>query len=157
MGQRFGYYAYPVFGSMQVGEIGSGTVQGRLSTKINLVTGAQGQPVRFALTSSQEADARQAIPLLTGIGTEAVIADKGYESNGIVGFSRGQGAEAVSPPKSNRKDLWAYDRQLYRSRNLIERALNKLNQGRRLPTRYDRKSLCFLSALYLAAALTWSR
>ena len=30
----------------------------------------------------QEADAPQAIPLLTGIETEAVIADKEYESNG---------------------------------------------------------------------------
>ena len=121
-----------------------------------MVTDAQGQPVRFALTGGQEADGPQAIPLLTGIETGAVIADKGYESNRIVAFIRGQGAEAVIPPKSNRKDPWEYDRQLYRTRNLIERAFNKLKQWRRLATRYDRKSLYFLSAWYLVAAVIWS-
>ena len=121
-----------------------------------MVTDAQGQPVRFALTGGQEADAPQAIPLLTGIETEGVIADKGYESNEILDFIHKQGAEAVIPPKSNRKDPWEYDRQLYRTRNLIERAFNKLKQWRRLAARYDRKSLYFLSAWYLAAAITWS-
>ena len=80
-----------------------GRSRGGLSTKIHMVTDAQGQPVRFALTGGQEADGPQAIPLLTGIETEGVIADKGYESNGILDFIQGQGAEAVIPPKSNRK------------------------------------------------------
>ena len=133
-----------------------GRSRGGLSTKIHMVTDAQGQPVRFSLTGGQEADGPQAIPLLTGIETEGVIADKGYESNGILDFIQGQGAEAVIPPKSNRKDPWEYDRQLYRTRNLIERAFNKLKQWRRLATRYDRKSLYFLSAWYLVAAIIWS-
>ena len=101
-------------------------------------------------------DAPQAIPLLTGIETEAVIAGKGYESNGILAFVQGRGAEAVIPPKSNRKDPWEYGRQLCRTRNLIERAFNKLKQWRRLATRYDRKSIYYLSALYPAAAIAWS-
>ena len=101
-----------------------GRSRGGLSTKIHTVTGAQSRPVRFALTGGQEADAPQAIPLLTGIETEALIADKGYESNGILAFIHGQGAEAVIPPKCNRKDPWEYDRQLYRTRNLIEWAFN---------------------------------
>ena len=121
-----------------------------------MVTDAQGQPIRLALTGGQEADGPQAIPLLTGIETEGIIADKGYESNQILTFIQGQGAEAVIPPKSNRKDPWEYDRQLYRNRNLIERAFNKLKQWRRLATRYDRKSLYFLSAWYLVAAIIWS-
>ena len=132
-----------------------GRSRGGLSTKIHLVTDAQGQPVRFSLTGGQEADAPQAIPLLTGIETRGVIADKGYESNRILSFIQEQGAEVVIPPKSNRKDPWDYDRQLYRTRNLIERAFNKLKQWRRLATRYDRKSLYFLSALYLVAAIIW--
>ena len=94
-------------------------------------------------------------PLMTGIDTEAVIADKGYESNGILAFIQAQGAEAVIPPKSNRVEPWDYDRQLYRTRNLIERAFNRLKQWRRLATRYDRRSLYFLSALHLVAAVVW--
>ena len=66
-----------------------GRSRGGLSTKIHLVTDAVGRPIRFALTGGPEADAPQAIPLLTGIETEAVIADKGYESNKIVDFIQG--------------------------------------------------------------------
>ena len=132
-----------------------GRSRGGLSTKIHLATAAQGQPVRFALTEGQKADGPQAIPLLTGIETRAVIADKGYESNGILSFIREQGAEAVIPPKSNRKEPWDYDRALYRERNLIERAFNKLKQWRRLATRYDRRSLYLLSTFHLVAAIVW--
>ena len=45
--------------------------------------------------------------------------------------------------------------ELYRERNLIERAFNKLKQWRRIATRYDRKSLYFLSALHLVASVIW--
>ena len=82
---------------------------------------------------------------------------KGYESNRVLAFIRDQGAEAVIPPKSNRKDPWEYDRELYRERNLIERAFNKLKQWRRIATRYDRRSLYFLSALHLVASVIWGR
>ena len=132
-----------------------GRSRGGLSTKIHLVADAQGRPVRFSLTGGQRADVSQAIPLLTGIETGAVIADKGYESNRLLAFIRDQGAEAVIPPKSNRRDPWEYDRELYRERNLIERAFNKLKQWRRIATRYDRRSLYFLSALHLVASVIW--
>ena len=44
--------------------------------------------MRFALTGGQASDAPQAIPMLEGIETGAVIADKGYESNRILAFIR---------------------------------------------------------------------
>ena len=120
-----------------------------------MVTDAQGQPVRFALTGGQEADGPQAIPLLAGIKTGCVIADKGYERNRILSFIQEQGTRAVIHPKSSRRDPWEYDRQLYRERNLIERASNKLKQWRRRATKYDRKSLYLLSALHLVAPIVW--
>ena len=116
---------------------------------------AQGRPVSFSLTGGQRADVSQAIPLLTGIETGAVIAEKGYESNCLLAFIRDHGAEAVIPPKSNRREPWEYDRELYRQRNLIERAFNKLNQWRRIATRYDRRTLYFLSTLLLVASVIW--
>ena len=132
-----------------------GRSRGGLSTKIHMMCDAQGQPMRFILTGGQAADALQAIPLLTGIETAYVIADKGYESNKILAFIRCQGAEAVIPPKSNRKNPWEYDRKLYRERNLVERAFNKLKHWRRVATRYDRRSVYFLSALYLVSSVIW--
>ena len=132
-----------------------GRSRGGLSTKIHLVADARGRPVRFSLTGGQRADVSQAIPLLTGIETGAVIADKGYESNRVLAFIRNQGAEAVIPPKANRREPWEYNRELYRQRNLIERAFNKLKHWRRIATRYDRRSLYFLSALHLVASVIW--
>ena len=105
--------------------------------------------------SLSRADVSQAIPLLTGIEAGAVIADKGYESNRVLAFIRDQGAESVIPPKSNRKDPWEYDRELYRQRNLIERAFNRLKNWRRIATRYDRRSIYFLSALHLVSSVIW--
>ena len=84
-----------------------------------------------------------------------MIADKGYESNRILAFIRSKGATAVIPPKSNRRAPREYDRDLYRERNLIERAFNKLKHWRRIATRYDRRSLYFLSALYLVSSVIW--
>ena len=66
----------------------------------------------------------QAIPLLTGIEEGAVIAGKGW----ILTFVTDQEAEAVIPAKSNRKDPWEYGLGLYKQRNPIDRAFNKLNQ-----------------------------
>ena len=54
--------------------------------------------MRFVLTGGQAADALQAIPLLTGIETAYVIADKGYESNKILAFIRCQGAKLSYHP-----------------------------------------------------------
>ena len=84
-----------------------------------------------------------------------MIADKGYESNRILAFIRSTGATAVIPPKSNRKEPWEYNKELYRERNLIERAFNKLKHWRRVATRYDRRSIYFLSALYLVSSVIW--
>ncbi len=117
---------------------------------------AKGQPIRFILTAGQAHDAPQAIPLVTGIKATHVIADKGYDSDQILAFIRSQGAIAVIPPKSNRKIPREYDRELYKQRNLIERAFNKLKHWRRIATRYDRRSIFFLAVLHLASAVIWS-
>ena len=91
-----------------------------------MVCDSQGWPIRFTLTGGQASDGPQPIPLLTGIEAGTVIAGKGYESNRRLAFIRSGGTTAIIPPKRNRKEPWEYDRELYRQRNLIERALNRL-------------------------------
>ena len=117
---------------------------------------ARGQPIRFILTGGQAHDATQAIPLLTGIKATHVIGDKGYDSNQILEFIQQQEAVAVIPPRSNRTTLREYDRGLYKQRNLIERAFNKLKHWRRIATRYDRRCIYFMAGLHLSSAITWS-
>ena len=65
------------------------------------------------------------------------------------------GAEAVIPSNRTRKVLIPYDAAAYRLRNRIERFFNKLKHFRRIATRYDRRAIYFLSAIYLASAMIW--
>ena len=121
-----------------------------------MVVDARGQPIRFILTGGQVHDATQAIPLLIGIKATHVLGDKGYDSNQILEFIQQRGAVAVIPPRSNRTIPREYDRELYKQRNLIERAFNKLKHWRRIATRYDRRSIYFMAGLHIASAITWS-
>jgi transposase len=132
-----------------------GRSRGGLSTKIHMLADALGRPLRFVVTGGQVTDCTQADRLLENVKTEYVIADKGYDSEGLLRKIEELGAVAVVPPRSNRKVQREYDRDLYKRRNLIERTFNKLKRFRRLATRYDRKAIYFGSFLYLAASLLW--
>ncbi len=120
-----------------------------------MLTDAVGRPLRFVVSGGQVNDCTQADRLLEGVQTGHVIADKGYDSDGVLQKIEELGAAAVIPPRSNRKVQRGYDKELYKERNLIERTFNKLKRFRRLATRYDRKALYFSSFLYLAASLLW--
>ena len=65
-------------------------------------------------------------------------------------------AKAVIPPKCNRKSQRYYDKQLYKARNLIERAFNKLKHWRRISTRYDRCDATFIASISLACIAIWA-
>ena len=59
----------------------------------------------------------------------------------------------LSPDK--RKRLHPFDEPRYRARNLIERMFCRLKDWRRIATRYDKLAVTFISAIHLAAVLTW--
>lgn len=120
-----------------------------------MVTDALGQPLRFILTGGQLSDYKPADQLLENIQSSFVLADKGYDSQHLVDLIQPQGAEVVIPPKANRKVQRNYDTEIYKQRNWIERAFNRLKYYRRIATRNDRKTLHYASFLYLAAALFW--
>lgn len=109
--------------------------------------------MKFLLTPGQTHDITQAQPLLEGLAAEYVIADKGYDGDQVLRTIKDQDAEAVIPPKSNRKVQRPYDKQLYRERNHIERLFARLKQCRRIATRYDKTARNFLAFLHLAATM----
>lgn len=61
--------------------------------------------------------------------------------------------EPCIPGRSNRKQPIDYDKDLYKSRNLIERMFGRLKGWRRIATRYDRCAHTFMSAICIAAAV----
>lgn len=97
----------------------------------------------------------EAAALIEGIEAQSVIADKGYDADAFIATIESQGAQAVIPPRSNRLTQRAYDRYLYKDRNLVERLFNRLKQFRRIATRYEKLSQNFMSMLNLACAYIW--
>ncbi len=130
---------------------GLGRSRGGLSTKIHAATDALGNPVRLLFGPGQRHDVTRGHELLDGFTPDAVIADKGYDADHLRDAIRDKGAEAVIPPRSNRKTPSDYDRALYRERNLAERFFNKLKQFRRVATRYDKDLLNYRGFVQLAA------
>jgi len=50
-----------------------------------------------------------------------VLGDKGYDSDKIIEFIKSKAAISVIPPKSNRKVLREYYKELCKNRNQVER------------------------------------
>ena len=116
---------------------------------------ALGNPIRLILTAGQVADITQGAALIEAIPTEAVIADKGYDSDALVQTIEAAGAQAIIPPRSNRNSPRKIDWHRYKARNLVERFFNRLKQFRRLATRYDKLANRFNAFLHLACAYIW--
>jgi transposase len=114
-----------------------------------------GLPLQFRITAGQAGEYAPAADLLANQRAEAVIADRGYDADALVARSQNIGAVAVIPPKCNRKLQRAYDRELYKQRNLIERCFNKLKHFRRFATRYCKTIQAFRS--FTALACAWLR
>ncbi len=93
--------------------------------------------------------------LVDGLKAKATIGDKGYDANTLETQIIQQGSQVVIPPKRNRKMPRAYDKDLYKERNLIERFFNKLKQFRRVATRYDKRLVNFMGFVKLAAIAIW--
>ena len=109
------------------------------------------------LTPGQAADVTQAPALIDGLPAEVVIGDKGYDSDALVKTINAQGAEAVIPPKSNRKQPRLYDKERYKDRNLAERFWARVKQFRRVATRYEKTARNFLAFVQVASIMIMLR
>ena len=134
-----------------------GRSRGGFGCKIHALTDALGLPIRFILTGGQTADITQAVPLLEGISTSALLADKGYDANTLLAWLEARQIQAVIPPRSHRLEQRSCDWHLYKERHVIECMFGKLKHYRRIATRYEKKASHFQSMLAFAAALLWLR
>lgn len=55
------------------------------------------------------------------LSTEALLADRGYDTNDILSYAVSAGTEPVIPPRKNRKEQRDYDNHLYKLRHLAEK------------------------------------
>lgn len=95
-------------------------------------------------------------PLMDAAGrVRCLIADKGYDANGLRRCLHAEGADVVIPGRSNRKVPINYDEVRYKGRWRIEAAFCSLKDFRRIATRYDKLARNFLSAVTLATVVAF--
>ena len=135
----------------------SGDVENKrgLNTKIHLAVDANGMPVRIVVTEGTRADCKEAVHLIEGISAEALLADRGYDTNEILAYAVSAGMEPVIPSKKNRKESRQYDKYLYRLRHLVENCFLALKRWRGIATRYAKTLDAFTAAVHVRCIAIW--
>ncbi|MEK9142440.1 MAG: transposase [Nitrospirota bacterium] len=127
------------------------------TSKGGLTTDARGNPVRVILSGGQGSDYTQALPLIDGVQAQAMPADKGYDSDEIVDGIVTAGAQAVIPPRSNRKNPRGCDFAFYAERHRIECFFSQLKHDRGIATHYCKRNRIFQFLICLATPVIWMR
>ncbi|WP_282690158.1 MULTISPECIES: IS5 family transposase [unclassified Streptomyces] len=156
-----------------------GRSRGGLTSKIHLACDAIGRPLAFVLTGGNTNDCTQFTTLMdairvprTGPGRprtrpDHVIGDKGYSSKAIRTWLRRRGIRHTIPERADqvrnraRKGSLggrppAFDKEIYKHRNVVERCFNRLKQWRGIATRYDKTAQSYKAAVTLASLLMWA-
>ena len=79
-----------------------------------------------------------------------LIMDRGYEDNYTRYIAQTLNFKPIVPPKSNRRNPWEYDRELYKRRNEIERLFRLIKGFRRVFTRFEKLDIMFIGFIQLA-------
>jgi transposase len=118
-----------------------------------------GNPLDFILTGGQASDVGQADALLqlTPAGAEALLGDKGYDSDTFVQAIQERGMQAVIPPRSNRIAPRDCDWFVYKERHLIECFFGKIKHYRRIFSRFEKLARNYMGFIRFVSALIWLR
>ncbi len=86
---------------------------------------------------------------------DAVAGDKGYSASALRNWLGAHDIEAVIPYREDEAGDHAYDRDAYRERPIIERAINRLKRDRRIATRDEKLARSYLAMVTVAMILEW--
>jgi transposase len=84
-----------------------------------------------------------------------LLGDKAYDSAELRDELEERGTTPVIPNRCSRIQPFAFNKNLYKLRWLIENAFSRLKDFRRIATRYDKLARNYLASICLAAALVW--
>ncbi|WP_385117929.1 IS5 family transposase [Streptomyces sp. NPDC059134] len=178
-GVDHGESAAPAGGGGAAGEA-LGRSRGGLTTKIHLAAEGKCRPLSMVITPGQRADCTQFEPVMEKICVPrrgrgrprrtpaSVSADKAYSNRKIRSYLRKRGIRHVIPEKKDHKAARlrrgsrggrppGFDKERYKDRNTVERAIGKLKQFRAVATRYDKRGYVYLGTVTAAAVVIWLR
>ena len=140
---------------------GIGRSCGGPSTKIHAGCIDESTSVAFVLTAGQCHDAPVFDILIEEVpednNLEDGVMDKGYDSNHIREKLEEREMNPVIPPRKNRNEEIAYDKEKYTLRNQVERFFGKIKEFRRIATRYEKLSRTFLAMIHLVSIFVMIR
>lgn len=84
-----------------------------------------------------------------------IVGDKGYSFDDVRRYLRRRGICYTIPRRSNETRGGSFDKAIYRTRNRVERLINRLKQFRRIATRYEKLAENYLAMLHIGAILLW--
>jgi transposase len=93
---------------------------------------------------------------MEGMRAEALLADKGYDSDAVVEQARTQGMQPHIPSRKNRKQPRPFDKGLYKLRHRVENAFLHLKRWRGIATRYAKQTASFLAAVQIRCLALWA-
>ncbi|MFC7639454.1 IS5 family transposase [Streptomyces thermogriseus] len=157
-----------------------GRSRGGLTVKVHLACDGRGLPLAVVVTAGNCNDSTAFGAVLkalrvprAGVGRprsrpDAVIADKAYSSRAIRHLLRRRGIRAVIPERADQRANRArrgraggrppaFDRELYKARNVVERCFARLKQFRAVATRFDKLAARYRAGLHLASLILWLR
>ena len=157
-----------------------GRSRGGLTTKIHLAADQRCRPVAFVTSEGQRHDSIGFEMVLAEVRIERVgpgrprtrpdwvLADKAYSSKANRDHLAGRGIKAAIPIKDDqaagRRNKGSaggrppdFDKQRYRDRNTVERAVNKLRGCRATATRYDKRDYVYRGTIAVTSISIWLR
>jgi transposase len=84
-----------------------------------------------------------------------ICADKGYAKGVVRRYLRRLGIRITIARRTNEHRGGAFDGAIYRTRNVVERLINRLKHFRRVATRYEKLAENYEAMLKLAAIKIW--
>ena len=132
------------------------------------MTDRRGLPLAAVVTPGQRNDSTQFEVALDTVAVRQpsgqvrrrpgrVLADRGYDVDRVRAWLRRRRIGAVVPPKRDRVRRSRYDRQVYRERNVVERALGHLKEHRRVATRHEKLARSYAAMVKLAFVVRYLR
>ena len=137
---------------------GIGPSRGGRTTKVHVLVDVRGRALKLLLTAGNVVDITVAPALvadLEGSTCGTLVADKGYDSDGLRLLLRARGIFPCLSLNHSRHARRPFHRGFYRYRHRVENFFAAIKRHRRVATRYDKLASSFLAFVSLSAILHW--
>ena len=109
--------------------------------------------MRLTSTAGRRHDSVPVPDLSTGLGRTVVVADRAYDGDPIRDLIAATGAAARIPPHPDRNWPFPFSPSVHRNHELVERFFGRLEQFRKVATRFEKRPDTYLGLCRLAAVV----